>query len=197
MEDSIDKKDEENDPTEKMSPEEIREKLMDYEMKRWQEERGKYVEFDIKTMNKYNKYYKEMTTINPDDQEGIGVDQLEEPFISFGLAYTRDEINNLISSVDDDGSGRIEFGEFLRIIHNKSKLKTKGNEKITKFFKQLANDKLGSDSDLKHFSFKTIMGIMRRKNLLKAFLSKKPEDKKEGEKVLKAYIEMLQKRKMK
>ena len=68
MEDSIDKKDEENDPTEKMSPEEIREKLMDYEMKRWQEERGKYVEFDIKTMNKYNKYYKEMTTINPDDQ---------------------------------------------------------------------------------------------------------------------------------
>ena len=66
-----------------------------------------------------------MTTINPDDQEGIGVDQLEEPFISFGLAYTRDEINNLIASVDDDGSGRIEFGEFLRIIHNKSKLKTK------------------------------------------------------------------------
>ena len=54
MEDSIDKKDEENDPAEKMSPEEIREKLMDYEMKRWQEERGKYVEFDIKTMNKYN-----------------------------------------------------------------------------------------------------------------------------------------------
>ena len=53
----IDKKDEENDPAEKMSPEEIREKLMDYEMKRWQEERGKYVEFDIKTMNKYNKYY--------------------------------------------------------------------------------------------------------------------------------------------
>ena len=41
------------------------------------------------------------------------------------------------------------------------------------------------------------MGIMRRKNLLKAFLSKKPDDKKEGEKVLKAYTEMLQKRKMK
>ena len=72
------------------------------------------------------------------------------------------------------------------------KLKTKGNEKITKFFKQLANDKLGSDSDLKHFSFKTIMGIMRRKNILKAFLSKNSEDKKEGEKVLRAYSEMLQ-----
>lgn len=179
-----------------LSPKEIQQKLMDYEMKRWQEDRGKYVEFDIKTMNKYNKYYKEMTTINPDDKEGIGVDQLEEPFISLGLAYTRDEINNLISSVDDDGSGRIEFGEFLRIIHNKSKLKTKGNEKITKFFKQLANDKLGSDSDLKHFEFKTIMGIMRRKNLLKAFLAKDNDEKKEGEKVLKAYSDMLNKRKI-
>ena len=120
---------------------------------------------------------------------------INTPFISLGLAYTRDEINNLIASVDDDGSGRIEFGEFLRIIHNKSKLKTQGNKKITSFFKQLASDKLGGDSDLKHFSFKTIMDIMRRKNLLKAFLSKNPEEKKEGEKVLKAYSEMLQKRK--
>ena len=195
MEDEDNK--EENDPTENMSADEIRQKLMDYEMKRWQEERGKYVEFDIKTMNKYQKYYEEMTTINPDGEEGIGVDQLEEPFISLGLAYNREEINNLISSVDDDGSGRIEFGEFLRIIHNKSKLKTQGNKKITTFFKQLANDKLGGDSDLKHFSFKTIMDIMRRKNLLKAFLSKNPEEKKEGEKVLKAYSEMLQKRKNK
>ena len=194
MEDEDNK--EENDPTENMSADEIRQKLMDYEMKRWQEKRGKYVEFDIKTMNKYQKYYEEMRTINPDGEEGIGVDQLEEPFISLGLAYTRDEINNLISSVDDDGSGRIEFGEFLRIIHNKSKLKTQGNNKITSFFKQLANDKLGGNSDLKHFSFKTIMHIMRRKNLLKAFLAEKDsEEQKEGKKVLKAYAEMLQKRK--
>ena len=191
----MESKEDKKDPAEGMTADQIREKLMDYEMKRWQEKRGKYVEFDIKTMNKYQKYYEEMRTINPDGEEGIGVDQLEEPFISLGLAYTRDEINNLISSVDDDGSGRIEFGEFLRIIHNKSKLKTQGNNKITSFFKQLANDKLGGNSDLKHFSFKTIMDIMRRKNLLKAFLSKNPEEKKEGEKVLKAYSEMLQKRK--
>ena len=35
---------EENDPTENMSADEIRQKLMDYEMKRWQEKRGKYQE---------------------------------------------------------------------------------------------------------------------------------------------------------
>ena len=90
-----------------------------------------------------------MTTINPDGQESIGDEKLEELFISFGLAYNREEINDLIYSVNDDGSGWIEFSEFLRIIHNKSKLKTQGNKKIITFFKQLANDKLGEDSDLK------------------------------------------------
>ena len=53
----MESKDDKKDPTEGMSADEIREKLMDYEMKRWQEDRGKYVEFDIKTMNKYQKYY--------------------------------------------------------------------------------------------------------------------------------------------
>ena len=64
-----------------------------------------------------------------------------------------DEVSNLIDSVDDDGSGRIEFDEFLRIIHNKSKKKSKNNEKITTFFKNLANDNISNESDLKHFSF--------------------------------------------
>lgn len=188
----------EEETAEKTPPSEIRKKLMDFEIKRWQEQRGKYVEFDIKTTNKYNKYYEEMTLINPEkDMEGIGIDQLEEPFISFGLAYTRDEVKNLIDSVDDDGSGRIEFNEFLRIIHNKSKLKTKGNEKITTFFKQLANDQLGNGKELKHFSFSTIMAIMRRKNLLKTFLGENEDEKKEGQKVLNAYSEMLTKKKMK
>ena len=177
---------------------EIRNKLIDYEIKKWQEERGKYVEFDIKTMNKYNKYYEEMKGINPDpNMEGIGVEQLEEPFISFGLAYNADEIQELIRSVDDDGSGRIEFAEFLRIIHNKSKIKTKGNKKITKFFKQLANDKLGDGKEYKYFGIGTIMGIMRRKNLLKAFNTSDPIEREEGEKVLNAYSEMLTKKKTK
>lgn len=190
--------DEGEEEIEKESIKDLREKLMEYEIKRWQEQRGKYVEFDIKTMNKYNKYYEEMKGINPEQHlEGIGVDQLEEPFVSFGLAHNRDEIKALINSVDDDGSGRIEFQEFLRIIHNKSKLKISGSEKITQFFKKLANDKLGDSKNLKHFGFQTIMGIKRRQNLLKAFLSKNPKDKSEGTKVLDAYCEMISKKKIK
>lgn len=180
---------------ENLSISEIRNKLRNYETKRWQESRGKFVEFDIKTMNKYKKYYVDIASINPDGEDGMGVDQLEEPFISLGLAYSREEVTDLIMSVDDDGSGRIEFDEFLRIIHNKSKKKSKGNEKITNFFKNLANDNISTESDLKHFSFKTIMGILRRNNLLKAFLSDNRKEKDEGEKVLKAFSSMGEKKK--
>ena len=34
------------------SSSEMKKELMSYEVKRWQESRGKFVEFDIKTMNK-------------------------------------------------------------------------------------------------------------------------------------------------
>lgn len=166
-------------------------KLMNYEMKRWQEQRGKFVEFDIKTMNKYKVYYDEMCQINPDGEDGMGVEQLKEPFISLGLANSKEDVNSLIDSVDDDGSGRIEFDEFLRIIHNKSKKKEKGNEKITSFFKNLANNNVSKEHDLNTFSFKTSMNILRRDNLLKAFLGKSEEEKSEGLKMLKAYSSLI------
>lgn len=187
---------ESKDKKKAMTLTDTRRKLMGYEIKRWQENRGKFVEFDIKTMNKYKKYYDDIYEINPAlDGEGMGADQLEEPFVSLGLAYSRDEVEDLIKTVDDDGSGKIEFDEFLRIIHNKSKKKAKGNEKITNFFKNLANDNISKESDLHHFSFKTIMGVLRRNNLLKAFMGKSELEKAEGEKVLKAYSSLLENKK--
>ncbi len=169
----------------------LNDKIINYEMKRWQEQKGKFVEFDIKTMNKYKKYYNEMCKINEDGKEGMGVEQLKEPFISLGLANSKDDVNELINSVDDDGSGRIEFDEFLRIIHNKSKKKEKGNEKITSFFKNLANNNVSKEHNLAEFSFKTSMNILRRENLLKAFISSSDKEKKEGLDMLKAYSTLL------
>ena len=176
-----------------MSEKKLKEKLMIYEMKRWQESRGcKNGEFTtIKTMNKYQVYYDDMLQINADGEDGMGVDQLIEPFISLGLAYSKEEVNELIESVDEDGSKRIEFDEFLDIIHNKSKIKTESNKKITNFFKSLANNDFSSaKNNLSHFSFKTVMNILRRENLLKAFNGKE-EDKEDGMKILKAYTNYL------
>lgn len=167
-------------------------KLLEYEMKRWQEQKGKFVEFDIKTMNKYKVYFDEMCQFNNDGKEELGVEQLKEPFISLGLANSKDDVSELISSVDDDMSGKIEFPEFLRIIHNKSKKKDKGNEKITTFFKNLANNNVSKDHNLEEFSFKTSMSILRRDNLLKAFLGSSDKERTEGTKILKAYSALLE-----
>jgi centrin-1 len=184
-----------NDKNEK----ELKAKLMNYELKRWQKSRGKYVEFDIKTMDKYQKYYDEIFALGPktENQKGMSSEQLEEPFISLGLANSRQEVEKLIKTVDDDGSGMIEFNEFLRIIKNSNKKKSKDNEKITTFFKNLSKNNISREHNLQHFSFKTIMGIMRRQNLLKTFLGETDDEKKEGTTILNAYQELLESRKNK
>ena len=194
--DNDDKNLKKNQKSQKEKQEELQNKIWRYETKKWQENRGKYIEFDIKTMNKYKVFYEEINELYPDPkEEGMGVEQLEEPFISLGLAYSREDVEKLINSVDEDQSGRIEFGEFLRIIHNKSKKKTKGNEKITSFFKKLANNEVSEDKYLNHFSFKTVMSVLRRNNILKAFLAKGNGDKLEGQKILKAYSQMVENKK--
>lgn len=35
--------------------------------------------------------------------ESIGIDELEEPLISLGIAETRDDVSKLVYSVDNDG----------------------------------------------------------------------------------------------
>ena len=62
--------------------------------------------------------------------------------IGLGFADSREEVIELVNSVDSDGSGQIEFDEFLLIIKNSD-----GNAKtakINKFFKDMSNGLLGS-----------------------------------------------------
>jgi Ca2+-binding EF-hand superfamily protein len=109
-----------------------------------------------------------------------------------GLAFSREEIAELIASVDDDKSGRIEFGEFLKIVNTKKK-ESAGKQKITNFFKNLANNQVSKDKNLNYFTFKTLIVALRRNNLLKAFDGKKTEvERNEGLKTLKAYKNMLE-----
>ena len=74
-------------------------------------------------------------SLDEDGSGSIGVDEIKGPLIGLGLVDTVEEVENLVNLVDEDGSGMIEFGEFLDIILNKS-----GNQKasvITDFFKNL------------------------------------------------------------
>ena len=78
-------------------------------------------------------------SLDDDGSGSIGVDEIKGPLIGLGLVSSVDEVEKLVMLVDEDGSGKIEFGEFLDIILNKS-----GDAKaqvITEFFKNLTNGK--------------------------------------------------------
>ena len=75
--------------------------------------KGHLLQFSDEEVNKLRQ------TFNQLDEDGggsIGIDELEEPLIGLGLAETKEEIDEMIIAVDDDGSGQIEFEEFLAII---------------------------------------------------------------------------------
>ena len=50
----------------------------------------------------------------------IGIEELEKPLISLGLCRTREDVKKIMDEVDEDGSGQIEFNEFLHIIKSAS-----------------------------------------------------------------------------
>ena len=80
--------------------------------------------------------------LDDDGSGAIGIDELEEPLIGLGFADTRDEVLDMIMDVDDDGSGQIEFPEFLMIIKNSDA--SEKTARINKFFKDMSNGALGS-----------------------------------------------------
>ena len=53
-----------------------------------------------------------------DGSGAIGIQELEDPLIGLGFADNRKQVEEMISLVDEDGSGQIEFGEFLGILQN-------------------------------------------------------------------------------
>ena len=107
-----------------------------------------------------------------DDMSGsIGVNEMKEPLIGLGFANTTKEVEHMIELVDEDGSGMIEFSEFLSIIRDSGE-----NEKtklLRDFFKDLAQGSLGS----KDVSFPIFVCKTRRKHLLDAIYSKEEAKK--------------------
>ena len=76
----------------------------------------------------------------------------------------------MIDSVDEDGSGMIEFDEFLLIIKNSDKANDK-TAKINKFFKDVSNNVLGS----KDLSFNIIVQNIRRQYMMDALMCYNPD----------------------
>lgn len=70
----------------------------------------------------------------------IGLEELENPLIGLGFADTREDVEKLIKSVDTDGNGDIDFGEFCSII--KKSDRDEKSQQIFEFFKQMTKGSL-------------------------------------------------------
>ena len=76
--------------------------------------------------------------------EAIGLSELEDPLIALGLVDNRDEVQEIVNDVDEDGTGKIEFDEFLEIIKNGNSTAKGASDKkvkIYQFFKNLTSGK--------------------------------------------------------
>ena len=85
----------------------------------------------------------------------------------------------MVKQVDEDGSGEIEFPEFLGIIKNSD-----GDEKsaaLYKFFKGVTSGTIGGGQEL---SFNMLVSKMKREHLRNAIMSTDPEVKREGVRIL-------------
>ena len=121
--------------------------------------------------------------LDDDGSGAIGVDELEDPLIALGLVDSRQEVDKIVQEVDDDGTGMIEFGEFLSIIKGGSKNKSDDT------------DKKDNSAAIKHF-LRILLFIsgMRRRHILAAILRNSKTDQKEGEKILNNYKKALAER---
>ena len=85
-------------------------------------------------------------SLDDDGSGAIGVDELEDPLIALGLVENRQQVQQIVQLVDEDGSEMIEFDEFLMIIKGGSAAKagddSNGSGAIYNFFKNLTTGKL-------------------------------------------------------
>jgi Ca2+-binding EF-hand superfamily protein len=93
-----------------------------------------------KLVDQHQKYRKTLKTYFDSlkvskDIDYIQIDDLEDPFITLGLAKTRQEVRDIVSLYDDNGNGRIEFEEFLDILDGRLHTATNSNfgQKRTSF----------------------------------------------------------------
>ena len=106
--------------TKKQRQEEMKENFNILKVKderHWLLSRGKYefLNFSDQEIKKLKDCF---NSLDGDRSGAIGVKELEDPLIGLGFAENREEVADLIKQVDDDGSGFIEFSEFLCIIKN-------------------------------------------------------------------------------
>ncbi|EGR31209.1 hypothetical protein IMG5_115710, partial [Ichthyophthirius multifiliis] len=160
--------------------------------RKWLKSHGKedYIDFKDDEILLLRNYFR---SLDSDGGGSIGVEELEDPLIALGLAQNREEVQKLIDQVDQDGSGDIEFTEFLTIMSSVQKNdKNKKNDDSEKsaifdFFKKMMTGKLEDEMD-QNVPFRLNVSQYRRKKILDAIMSSNKDKKDKGQKILQVFI---------
>lgn len=64
-------------------------------------------------------------SLDTDGSGEVGLNELEDPLVSVGLARSRDDVQKLIDQVDKDGTGEVTFSEFLHLMYPKKSKRTR------------------------------------------------------------------------
>lgn len=181
---------------------------MQWLSKRGQDEKSRR----CKRNNEYMELWFEFLDVDGD--KSVSAEELEDPLVSLGLARNREEAEKLVSMYDQDGDMELDFNEFQKLLQGKRvnnkrvPLKDRMYRKKSLIASQKKNDKLNYRNTtearidamfdkISNGSIRAANGLpldmsisaYRRKLLMDANMSPRPEEKRKGMYVLKGILE--------
>ena len=172
----------------------------------WLNRRG--VGEDKQRRTNHEQYMKAWFSFLDEDESGdIGVDELEDPLISLGLAHSRKDAEELVEQYDEDGDMELSYQEFRLLLmgkerkakrvalkdqvtrkkiawKNQSNPKKTTESRIESMFDDISSGKVGTHG----LPLDMSISAYRRKLLMDANMSPRDEDKRKGLLVLRGIL---------
>lgn len=109
--------------------------------------------------------------------------------IALGLVENHVQVEKIVGLADCNGNKRLEFNEFLSILKSdlaaQRNQKVKGAGAIHSFFNKLTANKFTKSNE--NMPFSLFVSQYRRQKILDSIMSKQPENKAKGEKMIENY----------
>ncbi|KAH7652276.1 EF-hand-containing protein [Dioscorea alata] len=103
---------------------------------------------DLLSEEQISEFQEAFCLFDKDGDGCITLDELATVIKSLGQNPTEEELHDMISEVDSDGNGTIEFSEFLHLMARKMK-ETDAEEELKEAFKVFDKDQNGYISAIK------------------------------------------------
>lgn len=152
--------------------------------RRWLERKSKhcYIDFSLDERSALKNYFDALA-----DTDGfLSLAQIEDLFISLGIASNQKEIAILVEKVDDLRAGKLDFEQFLELVRSRT------DSSIVSVFKNMMDGKLGDPN----LNFQTVLSEYRRQLFIDASGARESSSARHelGAKVLKNFAELQRNR---